>query len=210
MRIPGSICSTAMAEPMPLSDEALVRAMIAGDEAAVGRVYDRHGGLLYSLALRILGTRSEAEEVVQDVFLKLWQNADRFDRSRGSLTGFLVTMTRNRAIDRLRSLRGTTSVTGSDLDGLPHPDWSPLEAAGLEEARRRVRRALPALPEAEREVLRLAYFEGLSQSQIADRIDAPLGTVKGRARNGMRRLREALAETGKSPAAGERPSGGSG
>ncbi|HET6202489.1 MAG TPA: sigma-70 family RNA polymerase sigma factor [Planctomycetota bacterium] len=182
---------------MPVStrdpDEALVRAIAAGEESALASAYDRYGALVYALARRFLRDASAAEEIVQDVFLELWRRARLFDPRHGTLPAFLVTLARSRAIDRLRSRRPlpagreTSDPERSVDEGLP-----PLEFASLEDARAEVLRALGTLPSEERHVVELAYFEGLSQSEIAERTGAPLGTVKGRARNALRRLREAL------------------
>jgi|SRR5262245_19392926 len=174
-------------------DEAIARAIAAGEGSALALAYDRHGALVYGLACRILRDAPAAEEVVQDVFLELWRRASTFDPRLGSLPAFLVTLARSRAIDRLRSRRA--SPAGGDpsgLERLPDETPPPLEFASREDARAEVLRALGALPEEERRVVELAYFEGLSQSRIAERTGSPLGTVKGRARNALRRLREAL------------------
>ncbi|MCI0589162.1 MAG: sigma-70 family RNA polymerase sigma factor [Planctomycetes bacterium] len=182
---------------MPVStrdpDEAIARAIAAGEGSALALAYDRHGALVYGLARRILRDAPAAEEIVQDVFLELWRRAATFDPRHGTLPAFLVTLARSRAIDRLRSRRASTAGRDpSDLQRLPDEAPPPLEFASLEDARAEVLRALGTLPEEERRVVELAYFEGLSQSRIAERTGAPLGTVKGRARNALRRLREAL------------------
>lgn len=168
----------------------LVARVAAGDVEALGEAYDLHGALVYSLALRMLGRPEEAEDLLQDVFLELWDRADRFDPARSTLAGFLVVMTRSRAIDRIRSRRARDAATARAESGAG--PCGPLELASGAEARRQVTAALDGLPQDERRVLELAYFDGLSQSQIAETLHAPLGTVKGRARSGLRRLRERL------------------
>ena len=173
---------------------ALVRAVAAGDESALGRAYDLYGGLVRSIAMRVLGNPSDAEEVLQDVFLRLWDRAGTFDPGRGRLAGFLVTVTRNRAIDVLRARgAGVGPMETAEPSRVPHDPVTPLEIATRSDAQEQVKSALATLPEPERRVLEMAYFDGLSQSRIAELTDTALGTVKGRARNGLRRLRAALA-----------------
>src|SRR5262245_15888866 len=184
---------------MPVStrdpDEAIARAIAAGEGSALALAYDRHGALVYGLARRILRDAPAAEEIVQDVFLELWRRASLFDPRHGTLPAFLVTLARSRAIDRLRSRRSSRAAEGSsDLGRLADEGLPPLEFVSTEDARTEVLRALGTLPEEERLVVELAYFEGLSQSQIAERTGTPLGTVKGRARNALRRLRAALPQ----------------
>jgi RNA polymerase sigma-70 factor (ECF subfamily) len=171
----------------------------ARDPAALERLYRQHGGLVHGLALRILQDGAEAEEVTQDVFLYVWQHAERFDPARGSLASWLVTLARSRGIDRLRS-RGSRERRREglkrevDADLAAHEPADPLQHALAAERRTRVRRALALLPPEQRSALEIAYFEGLSHSEIAARLQAPLGTVKTRIRQGMIRLRDALAQ----------------
>jgi RNA polymerase sigma-70 factor, ECF subfamily len=145
---------------------------------------------VYGLAQRILSSRAEAEEILQEVFLQLWRRAPQFDPARGTLAGFLVTLARSASIDRLRARHARRTEPAGLVDSVALV--TPVDLASLEDARGHVARALATLPEAEKAVLELAYFEGLSQSEIAERTGSPLGTVKGRARNGLRRLRAAL------------------
>jgi RNA polymerase sigma-70 factor (ECF subfamily) len=185
--------------PPPTSDDdaRLVRAIASGDEAALARAYDVHGSLVYGLALRIVRSPPDAEEVLQDVFATLWRTASRFDAALGTLPAYLTTLTRHRAIDRVRrrSARPDVAVgSGDDADATPLPASGPGPsdvAASRDEARRAVA-ALGTLAAVERRVLEMAYFDGLSQSEIAARTGDALGTVKGRTRNALRRLREAL------------------
>jgi RNA polymerase sigma-70 factor, ECF subfamily len=178
-----------------VSDQSLVTRLRAGQTDALGILYDRYARLVYSLALRLLGTPEEAEDLTQEVFLAFWQR-DKYDANRGSLGSFLVTFTRSRALDRLRS-RGARHRAMERLQGLAQPsskDETPLEKASLEERSQQIRAALDQLPPTERQVLEIAYFENLSQSQIAQRLNIPLGTVKTRSRQGLLRLRQILAD----------------
>jgi RNA polymerase sigma-70 factor, ECF subfamily len=168
----------------------------ARDPRALDRLYSMYASLVYGLALRIVQDAAEAEEVAQDVFVYVWQRADRFDAARGNLTSWLVTLARSRSIDRVRS-RGSQERR---LEGLAREVETqanaavedPFEAALLAERRRRVRVGLDALPREQRQALEIAYFEGLSHSEIASKLGLPLGTVKTRIRQGMIRLREAF------------------
>lgn len=178
------------------ADRATVRRMARGDHDALADLYDRHSQLLYSLALRIVRLQADAEEVLQDVFAQVWRQAARYDASRGTVIGWLVTLTRSRALDRLR--RGRTRPQATDDEQRAHeaPDTSPgidLALVSAEQAAA-VRAALAALPENQRVPLELAYYEGLSQSEIAEKLDVPLGTIKTRMRQALLRLREAVAD----------------
>jgi len=178
----------------PTSDADLLRAIAAGDEAALARAYDAHGGLVFALAQRVCRRPEEAEEVLQDVFLTLWRTADRFDAARGSLVAWLATMARNRAIDRLRARAARPDATAADVEPVAPAAAtpSPADRAGHAEDAARARAALAALPNEERRALELAYFGGLSQTEIAATTGEPLGTVKGRTRNALSRLRGLL------------------
>jgi len=177
-------------------DRRLVGRIAAGDHHALGELYDRHARLLYSLALRIVGDRSDAEDVLQDAFAQIWRQASRFDRGRGTVVGWLVTVARSRAIDRVRRRRPQLEAGGdADLTARELADPAPaidLQLVTAEQADR-VRRALAALTDEQRLPLELAYYEGMSQSEIAARLDIPLGTIKTRMRQTLRRLRDALA-----------------
>ena len=174
-------------------DIALLAALKERQVDALGELYDRYARLVYGLAFKILRNLEEAEDLTQEVFLTLWYRHD-YDPARGSLSNFLVTITRSRAIDRLRSCttkrkflqRWTGVVKSESISALP------LDQASLNERSQRVRDALAQLPETERQVLEIAYYEGLSQSEIAKRLNTPLGTVKTRSRQGLMRLRQAL------------------
>lgn len=173
-------------------DAADVEAAAAGDQMALARLYDRHASLVFSLALRITGERAAAEEVTQDVFLQLWRRSAAFDPARGDVTGWLVTITRNRAIDRLRSAHGreTQSWVALIEDDRPFVHSKPAQVRLADTER--VARALATLPEQQRKVLEMAYYEGFTQSEIAGRLNEPLGTVKTWTRSALKSLRGAL------------------
>jgi RNA polymerase sigma-70 factor, ECF subfamily len=179
-----------------LADEELMLRVGDGDTDAFGVVYDRHSAVAFSLAYRMVGRRGAAETVVQEAFLSLWRAAGRYDSSRGSLRTFLLGIVHNRAVDALRrsSLREGRE-TGDDglAERLAAPERTDAEVARRDGAAR-LRGALRALPDDQQRVIELAYFGGFSQSEIAAMLDAPLGTVKGRMRLGLEKLRAALGE----------------
>ena len=198
----------------------LVRELATGSEAALGTLYDRYGDAIFAAAYRLTSDRGVAEEVVQETFLTLWNRAELFDPSAGSLSAWLHTIGRNRAVDRLRAagrrpqLVALSSSTrdesetqaleravagGTVMAGAMQPR-GPEEAAAATDLRDAIRSAVAAMPEVERTVILLAYQEELSQTEIADRLAWPLGTVKTRTRRALLRLREALGgEFGPSP-----------
>ena len=194
-------------DPGDGADLEVVRRMAEGDGQALATLYDRHSRVTFSLALRILAEPLEAEEVVQDVFAQAWRQASRFDRSRGAVVAWLLMMTRSRAIDRLRARRGQPPLEGDHpsalrdaADTAPPVDLALLTADDLV----RVRAALDALPEAQRMAIELAFHEGLTHTEVAERLEQPLGTIKTRIRVGLLRLRAALpSPSGQTPAAGE-------
>jgi RNA polymerase sigma-70 factor (ECF subfamily) len=178
------------------SDEELIQALRQSDQRALGVLYDRYSAVVFRLGLRVLQQTREAEDLTQEVFLYLWrQGKDSFDPRRGSLSGYLMTFARSRALDRIRRQQAANRSQQRLQMELPAKDErTPLEAASLDERSRRVREALSQLPAAQRDVLELAYFEGYSQSEIAERLSEPLGTVKTRARQGLIKLRRALTD----------------
>jgi RNA polymerase sigma-70 factor (ECF subfamily) len=205
----------------PLDDAALVAEVVGGSHEALAAIYDRHADSIFATASRLTSDRGVAEEVVQETFLALWNRAETFDPSLGSLAAWLHTVARNRTVDRLRAAGrrpATVSLSaaagsdatrgtgiGPDNDALDRvlasgsvvagsmPPPSPEMAAALGELRTALQGALATMPEDERRVLVLAYGEDLSQSEIAERLGWPLGTVKTRTRRGLARLRNVLS-----------------
>lgn len=175
------------------SDATLVARILNGDEAALGVLYDRYGALVFSVSQRILRDTGAAEEVLQDVFHQLWRVAATFDLARGSLSSWLMVMARNRSIDRLR--RRVLPVAENLTETLPPARLNLESDVAQNEMIRRVRSALDSLPEPQRKAMELAYFEGLTQSEIADRTGDPLGTVKTRLRTALGTLRRAFSES---------------
>ena len=175
-----------------LSDADLWLALKAGRTSALGTLYDRHGGLVYGVALKVLGHAQEAEDLTQDVFVKLTQ-AMAYDPQRGSFRTYLAILTRSRAVDRLRSRQSARdSVARLQATHLPPQPPTPADALALAERTEEVRAALAQLSDDQREILRLAYYEGLSQATIAEQLDTPLGTVKTHSRRGLLKLRQIL------------------
>ena len=169
----------------------------AGDALALATLYDRYGQPLFALALRIVGSREEAEEVVLDVFCQVWRTSPAYDPQRGRVDGWLFAITRNRALDHRRRLQRHDRQTG-DLERMPllsntSAGTDPEEWAVIAERRQTVHDAMSSLPEEQRHVMELAYFSGLSHSEIASRTGMHLGTVKTRIRLAMDNLRKALS-----------------
>jgi RNA polymerase sigma-70 factor (ECF subfamily) len=181
-------------------DSALIARAAGGDERALGELYDRYGGMAYSLACSIVGEPADAEEVVADAFAQVWRSAAAFDPARGRVAAWVATIARTRALDLVRSRKRRARVLeeaavvtdeGETLVLAPSLE-SPDRGAELTETSAIVRRSLADLPPPQRRVIELAYFGGLSQSEIAAQIAEPLGTVKTRMRAGMEKLRQAL------------------
>jgi len=178
-------------------DPALLARVIKGDQQAFSQLYDHSSTLLYTLAFRILGNREEAEELLQDVYLEVWRKVARYDVGRGTPVAWLITLTRSRAIDRLRArgARGhqaTTSLEQSTATQVKDLGPSPFETQADQELRLAVGTAITSLPPAQQQAIELAYYEGLSHIEIAARLNQPLGTVKTRIKLGMSKLRETL------------------
>ena len=178
-----------------LADQGAVRRMAGHDPDALAELYDRYARLIYSLGLHILSDQAEAEDVVQDVFSQAWQQASRYEASRGTVAAWLLTMTRSRAIDRLRARRSrpdSEPANENQLRDLIDPGEPHDLLVLTREQIRRLRDAMARLPVLQRLAVEMAYFEGLSQSEIATRLDEPLGTVKTRVRLALVKLREAM------------------
>ena len=180
-----------------LADEELMPWIAKKDPEAFEVFYDRHGGAGYSLAYRILGDRSAAEDCLQEAFISIWRSGARFDRTRGSVRSWTLSIVRNRAIDSLRSKAGKAPKLTFDDDAIlearaadEHVEAEVLAAETADE----VRGALSQLPGDQSKVIELAYFGGFSQSEIAGMLNVPLGTVKGRMRLGLEKIRGELAE----------------
>jgi RNA polymerase sigma-70 factor (ECF subfamily) len=179
-------------EPAPVSDVELLHAVAGGDEGALARLYDAYRVILFGLLVRILNSREEAEDILQDVFIQVWRRAKDFDEKRGRPFTWLVTLARSRAIDRLRLLgarqRLVTGAAQEQTEVVSDALSDTLKMA----KRETVQRALAELPDEQRNTLMLAYFDGLTQSEIALKLNTPLGTVKTRMRTGMQKLRALL------------------
>ncbi len=180
-----------------LADEELMPLVGRKDPEAFEVLYDRHGGVAYSLAYRIVGNRAAAEEVTQEAFISVWRSGARFDAARGSVRSWLLSVVRNRAIDFLRSKAGKAPKLDFDDDSAL--EQRPAAERTEEEALRRetageIRGALGKLPGEQSKVIELAYFGGFSHSEIAEILSLPMGTVKGRMRLGLEKIRGELAE----------------
>ncbi len=179
-----------------LADEELMELVDAGETRAFEVIFDRHAGAAYSLALRMCGRRALAEDIVQEAFLSLWRSGSGYDRARGSVRSWVLSAVHNRAVDALRRAGAKTGRDVSDngvAERIPARETTDAEVERREETRS-VRRALDELPSDQRQVIELAYFGGLSHSQIAEMLDLPPGTVKGRMRLGLSKMRFVLGE----------------
>ncbi|HEX3985865.1 MAG TPA: sigma-70 family RNA polymerase sigma factor [Acidobacteriaceae bacterium] len=169
----------------------MVEHVMTGDEAALAALYDRYSGMLYPMLLRILNDTGAAEEVLQDLFLQLWRGAGRFDANRGTLAAWLATIGRNRALSRLRARRRREVLEEPEVipfDAMASPQAVEDEVMRMQLSRR-LRTAMATLPMKQREALELAYFEGMTQTEIAARTGSPLGTVKSRVRGAIQALK---------------------
>lgn len=174
------------------TDAELYLSLKAGRAEALGILYDRHAGLVYGLAFKVLGNPQEAEDLTQDIFLNLVRSSS-YDSRRGSLRTFLAILTRSRAIDRVRSRNTALSFLGRWKSGNQQEDSNtPLEYVFQGERSEEVQMALAQLSESQQQILKMAYYDGFSQSEIAERLEIPLGTVKARARRGLLKLRQTL------------------
>jgi len=176
-----------------LSDEALVALVARSDDLALAELYDRHGRVAFGLALRVLRDRGLAEDTVQEAFLAVWRNAGRFMAERSKASTWILMLVHRRAVDRVRR---EARRTVEPLDAAPEDAGGPSaeEAAWLSLERSRVREALKTLPDPQREAIELAFYAGFTQSELAERLGVPLGTIKSRIFAGLARLRELLQE----------------
>jgi RNA polymerase sigma-70 factor (ECF subfamily) len=174
---------------------ALIRQLAGGDRGAFGRFYDAYSTLVFTFALRMLRERSAAEDLLQEVFLQVWRDAPSYSPERGTPEAWLVMMTRSRAIDKLRSIRRRLkSFVSMERPSGQSYDAAVESGAAASEARIMVDSVLARLPDNQRQVLEMAYFDGLSQTEIAARTNEPLGTVKTRMRAALQRLRELVGK----------------
>jgi RNA polymerase sigma-70 factor (ECF subfamily) len=179
-----------------LADEELMQLVRAGEARAFEVIFDRHSGAAFSLAYRMCGRQAMAEDVVQEAFVSLWRSGARYDATRGSVRTWVLSVVRNRAIDAFRreSAKGSRDVAEEGIaERMPSPERTDTEVERRDEARQ-VRKALVELPPDQRQVIELAYFGGFTHSQIADMLELPSGTVKGRMRLGLTKMRLALGD----------------
>jgi len=198
--------SSQPGSPAALSDAALVRLVAERRPEALAELYDRFAPTLLALARRVLDNHADAEEVLQEVFIQVWNRGERYDPARSSVSTWLVLIARSRAIDRLRSRKvvertheataqaaiGAIGAIGASGVWEPHTSPEALENVFIQERHERVRREMAALPAEQRQVLEMAFYQGLTQSEIAAKAGLPLGTVKTRTLLAMKKLRNAL------------------
>jgi RNA polymerase sigma-70 factor, ECF subfamily len=177
-----------------IEDRDALDRMARGDQGGLAELYDRHARLIFSLAMRIVRDRGDAEDVTQEVFVQAWRQAERFDAARGHVIAWLLTMTRARAIDVTRRRRARPSLAEFD-ERFDISDVTPGQDLQVEWSRRAdaVRQAMEGLPVLQRLAVELAFFDGLTHAEIADQLEVPLGTVKTRVRQGLLKLRDSLA-----------------
>lgn len=198
-----STASHDLPPPQGTEDYALLQGIAARDASALTTLYDRRGGLLFALCLRVLKDRMAAEEALEDVFWEVWNKSERFDPGRGTPINYLLNLTQSRAIDKLRSrakLRRMELATdrnggdtgGRDITGPKLNQITPADIAEDAERRESVRRAVRHLNDEQRQAVELAFFDGLTHTEIAEKLSIPLGTIKTRIRQGLVHLKEAL------------------
>jgi RNA polymerase sigma-70 factor (ECF subfamily) len=183
----------------PQADRDLLVRAASGDQEAIAGLYDRYGGVLYAVAYRVAGQRADAEDAVVEAFAQAWRDASRFEAARGSVAGWLTMIARSRALDivRARTRRDRITASASSREPLGAPamgNWraDPVDSYEDTERSQHVKAALQTLSPPQRQAIEMAFFEGLSQSEIAERLAEPLGTIKTRVRLGMQKLRETL------------------
>jgi RNA polymerase sigma-70 factor (ECF subfamily) len=177
------------------ADHTTLERMAHGDHEALAELYDRHSRLVYSLALRILRDQGDAEDIVQEVFSQAWRQAGRYETRRGNVIAWLLNLTRSRAIDRLRGRQSRPEAASESLLAIDMPDLAmPVdEQLSLEGRASRMRAAVQELSVLQRVAIELAFYEGLTHVEIAERLELPLGTVKTRIRQGLLKLKDRLA-----------------
>jgi RNA polymerase sigma-70 factor, ECF subfamily len=177
------------------SDLQVLMALRQGDTNALGIIYDRYGTAVYRLALKILANPTEAEDLTQEVFLAFWRGVEKYDVDRGTLIVFLLTITRSRALNRIKQQGSQQNLQQRVGTYLPIAHRNPgLDAVTLIELQERMNSALQELPDNQKQVLEMGYYQGKSQSEIAQELDLPLGTVKTRSRQGLLKLRQFLRD----------------
>ena len=189
-----------MTDAVRADDARLADRLRSGDTEALGDLYDTYGAMASATAHRVVGSREEAEDVVHDAFVTVWRKIDRFDADRGSLRAWLMTVVRNRAIDRIRARRATVDVDEADERSLlrtgPNPTW---EEVATRTSTSELRAAIATLPEEQRRSVELAYFEGYTYREVATLTGVPPGTANGRLRLALAKLRAALADSSAAP-----------
>jgi len=180
-------------------DPTLLARVVRGDQQAFSQLYDHSNTLLFTLAVRILGNHEEAADLLQDVYLEVWRKVSRYDVGRGTPVAWLVTLTRSRAIDRLRARAARGYRVGKPQEigtasQVADLGPNPFETQADQELRIAVGAAMAGLPQAQQQAIELAYYEGLSHAEIASRLNQPLGTVKTRIKLGMSKLRDGLQQ----------------
>lgn len=203
-RLPASLAASRAerqaaesSQPLPLTDDHLLRRLRAGELDALEQLYDRYSTLVYSVALRVVRDQGIAEDVTQEVFLRLWRRPRLYDPARGRFVSWVMSVTRNRAIDEQRRRSRRLREEGDDAEAIATLRSTdrlddPALVAALADERAAVRAAVRQLPPAQRQVIEMAYFAGLTQAEIAEATATPLGTVKTRVRLAMRKLRDTL------------------
>jgi RNA polymerase sigma-70 factor (ECF subfamily) len=180
-------------------ERVLIKRIKAGDNKALEELYDLYKSLLFGMIISIVKKREEAEDVLQEVFMRIWEKAHTFDENRGNVYSWIVTLTRNKAIDRIRSKgyktqkKATTSVDEPEFS-LEGDKFDPLETTIFSDRAELVKKALEEIPEKQREIIKVAYYGGMTQSEISEHLDIPLGTVKTRTRQGLIKLKNILED----------------
>jgi RNA polymerase sigma-70 factor (ECF subfamily) len=186
-----------MPVPAPFQDSELMRKVALGDRSAFGQLFDRYNQLALNLAARVLNERHEAEDVVQEVFLQVWRDASSYQQERGNVSTWIVAIARSRAIDKLRSrkARRVADPVGDNDDALDVTETLPDPAAKPDDLDNQllVRKAFGSLAVDQRVAIEMAYYEGMSQSEIAEALREPLGTIKTRIRSGLLKLKQSLS-----------------